>query len=65
MRHTATVGILAALLTMGAAEVRIASVASSARQFKEYFCSLDGQRTALNPVERLVFSLLLTDAGRS
>jgi len=32
---------------------------ASARNFQEYFDTLDGSRTALNPVERIVFSILL------
>jgi len=38
-------------------------IATSAVRFQDYFRNLEGSRTGLNPVERFVFSLMLTGAG--
>ena len=68
MRHKAgLIGILAFCLLASAARVApsYCHIVRSARDFHEVFRSLDEATAGLNPLERLVFSLMLTSAGDS
>jgi hypothetical protein len=56
------IGLVALLLlaTSDQTGVTYCRVVRSARDFQERFRQLDSSRTSLNPVERFVFSLMLT-----
>ena len=54
------VGLIVTTLQSGPSYCR---VVRSARDFHELFRSLDAAKADLNPLERLVFSLMLTTAG--
>lgn len=66
MRHkgyklaAAAMVLMVVLLQAGPTYCR---VARSAHNFQEYFQSLDDSKAHLNPLERLVFSLILANAG--
>jgi len=64
MRYRAAmIGLLALTLLASAPQLApsYCRIATSARSFHDYFRTLEGSRTGLNPVERFVFSLMLTN----
>ena len=54
--------LMLALVHVGPSYCR---VARSAQNFQEYFDSLDDSKAHLNPLERLVFSLILANSGET
>jgi hypothetical protein len=65
MRRKATlIGVLAGALVVltPVTTPSVCRMVTSARNFREYFDTLDGSRTALNPLERIVFSLMLANS---
>ncbi|HWB82695.1 MAG TPA: hypothetical protein VG675_01060 [Bryobacteraceae bacterium] len=61
MRHRASIAVLA-IGILGASVFGApyyGSVVSSARTFQRYFRDLDEAGSSLNPIERVVYSLLL------
>jgi hypothetical protein len=62
MRRASIIGIVVAGLAVTAAETSPVCVqlSASARKFQQCFRDLDRAGTSLSPVERFVFSLVLT-----
>ncbi len=54
-------GILAVSLTLGNCANSYSRIHSSAASFGHYFQGLERTEVALNPIERLVFSLILAN----
>ena len=63
-RRAYAVGFLALGLAVAAIPFSSSRIATSRRNFQEYFRDLDPAGSSLNPVERFIFSLVLahTDA---
>ena len=62
MRKVTMIAVLAAALMAGSARnsAFVNRIVSSARTFQHNFCDLKDSGNSLNPVERFVFSLVLT-----
>jgi len=63
IRRAYIIGIIALWLAAGAVHTQpvVCRVVSSAQNFKYYFRDLKEAGTSLSPIERFVFSLVLSD----